>query len=99
MNEDERMFHIGVAMLVIMGIVTVALQVCYRTQNRERRSVREQIQERQQDIALAETEFASYVRPESLRNLIDTNGFSKVEPISFNKSVEIQELPDRIDAK
>jgi len=99
MNEEEKMFRIGSAMLVLVIAMTVALQVCYRTQNNERRHVRERIRDTQQDIALAQAEFASWVRPESLRNLIDISGFSKVEPISFNKSVEIQELPDRIDKK
>ena len=99
MNEEEKMFRIGSAMLTLVIALTVALQVCYRTQNNERRHVRAQIRDAQQDIALAQAEFASWVRPESLRNLIDISGLRKVEPISFNKSVEIQELPDRIDGK
>ena len=97
MNEEEKMFRIGSAMLVFVIAAAVALQVCYRSQNKERWYVRETIQETQQDIAKAEAEFSAYVRPESLRNLIETNGFGRVEPISFNKSIEIQELPDRID--
>lgn len=99
MNEEEKMFRIGSAMLILVIAITVALQVCYRTQNKERWRVREKIRDIQQDIALAQTEFAKLVRPESLRNAIDISGLSKVEPISFNKSVEIQELPDRIDVK
>ena len=97
MNEEEKMFRIGSAMLILVVALTVALQVCYRTQNRERRDVRRMIRETQQDIALAQTEFAMLVRPENLRNAMDISGLSKVEAISFNKSVEIQELPDRID--
>lgn len=99
MNEEEKMFRIGSAMLILVVALTVALQVCYRTQNRERRDVRRMIRETQQDIALAQTEFAMLVRPENLRNAMDISGLSKVEAISFNKSVEIQELPDRIDSK
>ncbi|MBQ1927461.1 MAG: hypothetical protein II179_00140 [Alphaproteobacteria bacterium] len=99
MNEEEKMFRIGSAMLILVVALTVALQVCYRTQNRERRDVRRMIRETQQDIALAQTEFAMLVRPENLRNAMDISGLSKVEAISFNKSVEIQELPDRIDNK
>ena len=99
MNEEEKMFRIGSAMLILVVAITVALQVCYRTQNRERRDIRQKIRNAQQDIALAQTEFAAWVRPESLRNAIDISGLSKVEPISFNKSVEIQDLPDRIDGK
>ena len=99
MNEEEKMFRIGSAMLILVVALAVALQVCYRTQNRERRDVRRMIRETQQDIALAQTEFAMLVRPENLRNAMDISGLSKVEAISFNKSVEIQELPDRIDNK
>ena len=99
MNEEEKMFRIGSAMLIWVVALTVALQVCYRTQNRERRDVRRMIRETQQDIALAQTDFAMLVRPENLRNAMDISGLSKVEAISFNKSVEIQELPDRIDNK
>jgi hypothetical protein len=99
MNEEEKMFRIGSAMLILVVALTVALQVCYRTQNRERRDVRRKIRETQQDIALAQTDFATLVRPENLRNAMDISGLSKVEAISFNKSVEIQELPDRIDNK
>lgn len=99
MNEEEKMFRIGSAMLTLVVALTVALQVCYRTQNKERREVRQKIRETQQDIASAQTEFAMLVRPENLRNAIDISGLSGVEPISFNKSVEIQELPDRIDNK
>ena len=97
MNEEEKMFRIGSAMLILVIALTVALQVCYRTQNRERWRVRAQIRDAQQDIALVQTEFAELVRPEKLRNSMDISGLGKVEPISFNKSVEIQELPDRID--
>ena len=99
MNEEEKMFRIGSAMLIFVIALTVALQVCYRTQNNERRHVREKIRDAQQDIALAQTDFATLVRPENLRNAMDISGPSKVEAISFNKSVEIQELPDRIDSK
>ncbi|MBP5485330.1 MAG: hypothetical protein J6Y07_01340 [Alphaproteobacteria bacterium] len=97
MNEEEKMFRIGSAMLVLVIALTVALQVCYRTQNSERRHVREKIREAQQDVALAQADFAELVRPENLRNSIEISGLSGVEAVSFNKSVEIQELPNKID--
>ena len=98
MNEDEKMFHIGIVMLVVMSIVTVALQVCYRVQNDARRSVRQKMVQVQQDIAVAQANFSSYVRPEILRNLV-TSTVPKAEVISFQKSVEIQNLPDRIETR
>lgn len=96
MNEDVKMFHIGIAMFVAMGVVTMALQVCYRVQNDSRRSVRQKIVQTQKDYAVAQANFASYVRPEILRNLV-TSAVPKAEVISFHKSVEIHELPDRIE--
>ncbi len=98
MNEDEKMFHIGVVMLVIIGIVTVALQVCYRVQNDARKSVRRKIVQTEQEIAVAEANFASYVRPEILRNLV-SSVVPKSEVISFNKTVDIADLPDRTESK
>ena len=95
MNEDEKMFRIGIGMLIVMVVVTVALQVCYRAQNRERERVRRDIIQTQQDIAVAQAKFASLVRPESLRNLV-SGTVPHAEVISFHKSVEISELPDRI---
>ena len=38
-NEEEKMFRIGSAMLTLVVALTVALQVCYRTQNKERREI------------------------------------------------------------
>ncbi|MBO4480076.1 MAG: hypothetical protein J5742_00425 [Alphaproteobacteria bacterium] len=96
MNEDEKMFHIGIIMLVVMSVMTVALQVCYRVQNSARRNVHQKIVQTQKDFAVAQANFSSYVRPEILRNLV-TSTTPKAEVISFHKSVEIQELPDRME--
>lgn len=98
MNEDEKMFRIGVVLIVAMFIINVALQVCYRAQNSERKSVRRSIVQTQQDIAVAQAKFASLVRPESLRNLV-SGVVPHAEVISFNKSIEIRDLPDRITEK
>lgn len=98
MNEDEKMFHIGIAMMVIIGIVTVALQVCYRAQNDSRKSVRRKIVQTEQEIAVASANFASYVRPEILRNLV-SNVVPKAEVISFHKTVDITDLPDKTESK
>lgn len=95
MSEDEKMFRIGIGMLVVMVAVTVALQVCYRAQNRELGRLRREIVQTQQDIAVDQAKFASLVRPESLRNLV-SGAVPHAEVISFHKSVEIGLLPDRI---
>lgn len=94
MNEDERMFKIGLWSLVAVIILTTGLQVCYRTQNSARNRVRRQIVQTQQEIAARQANFASYVRPEILRNSVDAVS-PKVEVISFHKSVSIDDLPMR----
>jgi hypothetical protein len=75
-------------------MATVTLQVAFRTQNRQINRVRREIVQTQQKIAVAEANFASYVRPESLRNLV-SGVAPKSEAISFNKSVSINELKNR----
>ncbi len=94
MNEDERMFQIGVWSLGAIFVLTTALQVCYRTQNRARDRVRAEIVQTQQTIAARQANFASYVRPEILRNLVVSIN-PKAEVISFHKSTTIDELPMR----
>ncbi|MBR2412611.1 MAG: hypothetical protein IKB10_03030 [Alphaproteobacteria bacterium] len=94
MHDDEKMFQIGVWSLGVVLMMTVTLQVAFRTQNRQINRVRREIVQTQQKIAVAEANFASYVRPESLRNLV--NGLApKSETISFNKAVSINDLKNR----
>ena len=77
-------------MAVLM--LTAGLQVCYRVQNKTRARVRADIVRTQQDTAALSANFASYVRPEILRNLV-TSIYPKAEVIGFRKSVSIDELP------
>lgn len=95
MNEDGIMFQVGCWALGIVIVLTVGLQVCYRTQNRARNKVRSEIVQTQQEIAIAQANFASYVRPEILRNLV-VSIEPKSEVISFHKAVAISELPNRV---
>lgn len=92
--EDEKMFQIGVWSLGLVLLMTVCLQVCFRTQNRALNRVRHDIVHTQQEYAVAQANFASYVRPEILRNLV-TSVSQKVEVISFNKAISVSELQDR----
>jgi len=94
MNEDEKMFQIGLWSLGAVLLLTIGLQVCYRTQNRSRDHVRHQIVQTQQEIAARQANFASYVRPEILRNLV-ISITPRAEVISFHKSVAIDDLPMR----
>ena len=94
MNEDEKMFQIGVWSLIIMAVLTVMLQVCYRTQNRVLNRVRADIIQTKQNIAVAETDFAAYVRPEILGNAVKLI-YPKAETVGFQKNISINELPER----
>ena len=94
MNEDEKMFQIGVWSLMIMAVLTVILQVCYRTQNRVLNRVRADIIQTKQNIAVAETDFAAYVRPEILGSVVKLIN-PKAETVGFQKNISINELPER----
>ncbi|MBO7066441.1 MAG: hypothetical protein J6W40_02345 [Alphaproteobacteria bacterium] len=94
MNEDEKMFQIGVWALIIMAVLTVILQVCYRTQNRVLNRVRADIIQTKQNIAVAETDFAAYVRPEILGSVVKLIN-PKAETVGFQKNISINELPER----
>jgi hypothetical protein len=74
------------------------LQVAFRTQARQINRVRRDIIETQQKIAVAEANFAALVRPEVLRNMV-VSVIPKVEGISFQKTVTINNLPDREQIK
>ena len=94
MNEDEKMFQIGIWSLIIMAELTVILQVCYRTQNRVLNRVRADIVQTKQNIAIAETDFAAYVRPEILGSVVKLIN-PKAETVGFQKNISINELPER----
>lgn len=91
MREDEKMYRIGKVAIGAVFILTAGLQVCYRTQNRALDNVRREIVRTQQEIAMAEANFASYVRPEILRSMVMTVA-PQSESISFNKTVAIGQL-------
>ncbi len=96
MGEAKKMLHIGFWAVCLVFMLSAVLQVCYRTQNRARNRVRTAIVQTQQDIAAAQADFASFVRPEILRNLV-TSVYPKTEVISFHKNVSVYELADRKD--
>lgn len=91
MQDDEKMFQIGVWSVGVVLLMSVILQVAFRTQNRQLNRVRRDIVATQQQIAVAEANFASYVRPEILRNLVVSIA-PKSEVVSFNKSIAVNEI-------
>ena len=94
MHDDEKMFHVGMWSIGVVMMLSVMLQVGFRTQSRQINRVRRDIVETQQKIAVAQANFASLVRPEVLGNTVEIV-LGKVEPIGFQKTVLIDKLPNR----
>lgn len=94
MNEDEKMFQIGLWMVGGVLLLTVGLQVCYRTQDRVRKNIRSETVLVQKEIAKSQASFAASVRPEVLRNSVVSIA-PKSEVIGFHKSVQIDQLKSR----
>lgn len=92
-DESEKMFNWGLGLAMFVLMLTAVLQVCYRTQNRVRAQIHKQIVTTQQDIAIADANFSSYVGNEILRNIVMTV-YPNAEVITFNKSVSIKDLPN-----
>ncbi|HIU65556.1 MAG TPA: hypothetical protein IAC63_02865 [Candidatus Enterousia avicola] len=92
MGESKKMLHIGFFAVCLVFMLSAILQVCYRTQNKVRNRVRSAIVQTQQDIALAQADFASYVRPEILRNMV-TSVYPKTEVIGYRKHISVYDLP------
>lgn len=92
MGESKKMLHIGFIAVCLVFMLSAVLQVCYRTQNKVRNRVRSAIVQTQQDIAVAQADFASYVRPEILRNMV-ISIYPKTEIIGYQKNISIYDLP------
>lgn len=91
MGEDKKMFQIGSWSLGVVVMLLFVFQVCFRTQQGQINRVRRDIVKTQQDIAVAEANFASFVRPEILRNMVITIT-PKAEVVSFQKAIAIENL-------
>lgn len=91
MDEESKMFKWGVGLAIFVFLLTAALQVSFRTNDKARARIRARIVETQQDIAERRAAFASFVRPEILRNLV-FNIYPKSETVNFNKSISVNNL-------
>ena len=94
MSDDKKMFQIGSWSLGIVAMLLFIFQVCFRTQQGQVNRVHREIIKVQQDIAVAEASFASYVRPENLRNIVSIVS-PKAEVVSFQKAIAVDDLPIR----
>jgi len=91
MDEERKMFIWGLWSAIFVFLLTAALQVCFRTNDKMRAHVRANIVKTQQEIAENSADFSAYVRPEVLRNSVFSI-YPKSESISFNKTININEI-------
>ncbi|MBP9999255.1 MAG: hypothetical protein KBT14_00990 [Proteobacteria bacterium] len=94
MNEEQKMFKIGVCSLVGVVFLIVGLQVCYRTQHKALKFTYEETVKTQQQIALEQSRFESMTNSEYLLGMVTTVN-PRVEIIGFRKYIEIEDLPLR----
>ena len=92
MRDDEKMFSIGVSMLMGVMFLIVFLQVCYRVQNSNLNDVRRNMENTQHEYDIARTRFSTLSSADSLRgSVVGIN--PKAEVVSFSKTVNIDDIP------
>lgn len=92
MQDDVKMFNLGIIMSVGLMCLIVFLQVCYREQNKNLRSVRANMENVQQEISKEETKFSALSSGDLLRgSVVGIN--PKAETVSFSKTIHIDEIP------
>ena len=94
MNEEQKMFKIGVWSLVGVIFLIVGLQVCYRTQHRALKFTHDRIVETQEKIAIEQAKFESMTNFEYLRQKVEYVN-PRTEVIGFKKYKNIEDLPLR----
>lgn len=92
MRDDEKMFNIGVAMLMAVVFMIVFLQVCFRVQNNNLKTVRNNMEITQHDSDIAGTRLSGLLSADRLRSsVVETSPHAEV--VSFSKTVHIDDIP------
>lgn len=92
MRDDEKMFNIGATMLFCIVCLVAFLQVCYRVQDNNLKSVHRELENTRQEYDIAGTRFSALSSAGFLRgSVIGTN--PKAEIVSFSKTVHIDNIP------
>jgi hypothetical protein len=92
MRDDEKMLNIGVTMVVSVVCLIAFLQVCYRVQDNNLKSVRRSLENTQQEYDIAGTKFSALSSAGLLRaSVAEIN--PKMEVVSFSKTVFIDDIP------
>ncbi|MBR3510667.1 MAG: hypothetical protein IKN73_01240 [Alphaproteobacteria bacterium] len=92
MQDDEKMFNLGIAMFIgVIGLI-MFLQVCYREQNRNLKYIHNTMETVRQDTETAETRFSALNSGDLLRGSVVGNN-PKAETVSYSKTIHIDEIP------
>jgi len=92
MRDDEKMFQLGLGLMVIAFLVMAVFQVAFRTQERQRARVKSQIVRTQQEHAQKSAELSGLIRPENLRVMV-AEMFPRFETIGFRKNINVNDIP------
>ena len=92
MQDDEKMFNIGVTMVVSIVCLIAFLQVCYRVQENNLKSVRRSLETTKQEYDIAGTKFSALSSAGLLRaSVAEIN--PKMETVTFSKTIHIDDIP------
>ena len=92
MRDDEKMFSVSVAVLMGVVFMIVFLQVCFRVQNNNLKSVRHDMENTQHDLDVYGTRLTGLLAADKLRSsVVETN--HRAEVVSFSKTVHIDNIP------
>ena len=92
MRDDEKMFNIGMAMLFSIVCLTAFLQVCYRVQENNLKSVRHSLENTKQEYDISGTRFSALSSAGLLRASVSEIN-PRMETVSFSKTVNINDIP------
>ena len=92
MRDDEKMLNIGVTMVVSIVCLIAFLQVCYRVQDNNLKSVRRSLETTRQEYDIAGTKFSALSSAGLLRASVSEIN-PKMEVVSFSKTVFIDDIP------
>ena len=92
MRDDEKMLNIGMIMVFPIVCLIAFLQVCYRVQENNLKSVRRSLENTKQEYDIAGTKFSALSSAGMLRaSVVEIN--PKMETVSFSKTVHINDIP------
>lgn len=92
MRDDEKMFNLGLCMLIGVVCLIVFLQVCYRVQNSNLAYVRGAMDDVKYKYASLETRFSNLSSGDSLRQFVLATHPNAVV-VSYSKTVHIDDIP------